>query len=69
VVDTVEDNRLQIFFGERMPAEVYKELQSHGFRWTPSIGAFQAYRGNSANYWAKTIIENHYSPVQEVNAQ
>jgi len=69
VVDSVEANRLQIFFGERVPAEVYKELKSHGFCWTPSIGAFQAYRGNSANYWAKTIIENHYSQVQEVNTQ
>ena len=69
VVDSVEDNRLQIFFGERVSNEVYKELKSHGFRWTPSVGAFQAYRGNGANYWAKTIIETHYSPVQEVDAQ
>lgn len=59
IVDNVEDDRLQLFFPvERVPRPVYDQLKSHGFRWTPSVGCFQAYRGGNANYWAKQIADS-----------
>lgn len=58
IVDNVEDDRLQLFFPvDRVPRPVYDQLKSHGFRWTPSVGCFQAYRGGNANYWAKQIAD------------
>lgn len=59
IVDNVEVDRLQLFFPvERVPRPVYDQLKSHGFRWTPSVGCFQAYRGGNANYWAKQIADS-----------
>lgn len=59
IVDNCEDSRLQVFFPvERVPYDVYKILKAHGFRWTPSLGCFQAYRGNNSTYWADQIANN-----------
>lgn len=59
IVDNVEVDRLQLFFPvDRVPRPVYDQLKSHGFRWTPSAGCFQAYRGGNANYWAKQIADS-----------
>lgn len=58
MVNNVEEDRLQLFFPKRTSKELYKELTSHGFRFTPSKsvpggeGCFQAYRGSNADYWA-----------------
>ena len=58
IVDSVEDNRVQVYFPvERVPLDVYKELKSDGFRWTPTLGCFQAYRNNRATYYANQIAE------------
>lgn len=56
IVDNVEADRLQLFFPvDRVPRPVYDQLKSHGFRWTPSVGCFQAYRGANAQFYAKQI--------------
>lgn len=58
IIDNLEDDRLQMFFPvERVARPIYDLLKSHGFRWTPSVGCFQAYRGNSANYWYQIIAK------------
>lgn len=58
IVDNVEDDRLQMFFPvERVARPIYDMLKSHGFRWTPSAGCFQAYRGGNANYYSRQIAE------------
>ena len=44
IVDNIAAQRLQMFFDGKPSAEVRKELKSNGFRWTPSIGAWQCYR-------------------------
>lgn len=56
IVDNTEENRLQIFFPGKPSESTRAALKSHGFRWTPSLGCWQAYRGGNAVYWAKKII-------------
>ena len=36
-----EDNRLQLFFDEKPSAEQRNELKRNGFRWAPSVNAWQ----------------------------
>lgn len=59
IVDNVQANRLQIFFPGKPDAETRSELKKNGFRWTPSIGAWQAYRSERANQAAKRIANNY----------
>ena len=55
IVDNVEDNRLQLFFPGIPSQEVRTYLKSHGFRWARSIGAWQRFRSNVADYHAKEV--------------
>ena len=59
IVDNAEADRLQMFFPERVPGPIYDLLKAHGFRWTPTVGAFQAYRGSNAAYWAPMIAAEY----------
>ena len=63
IIDNAEDSRLQIFFKGKPSEEVRKDLKSSGFRWSPSNGCWQAYRGNHSNYKAEQIINKHYGSV------
>jgi acylphosphatase len=38
-----QDQRIQVFFNGKPEAEVRAELKKHGFRWTPSLSAWQSY--------------------------
>lgn len=58
IVDSVEDNRLQMYFPSRTSRQTYNDLKHAGFRWTPSLGCFQAYRSYHANRQAETIAQN-----------
>jgi hypothetical protein len=61
IVDNAEADRLQMFFPvERVARPIYDLLKAHGFRWTPSVGCFQAYRGANASYWGP-VIANEYN--------
>lgn len=55
IIDNLEAQRLQMFFDGKPDAEIRKELKSNGFRWTPSIGAWQRYRNYNAMATAERI--------------
>ncbi len=46
--DNAADNRIRIFFPGKPDATVRSRLKSAGFRWTPSLGCWQAYRSDRA---------------------
>lgn len=56
IVDNVEAARLQIFFNGKPSAEVRTQLKKNGFRWTPSIEAWQSYRSDHASRAAQQIV-------------
>lgn len=56
IVDNVEDNRLQLFFDGKPDEQTRTELKRNGFRWSPSGGCWQSYRGDHYMRRAKTIL-------------
>ncbi|MBU3173253.1 hypothetical protein [Clostridium estertheticum] len=58
IIDNVESNRLQILFNCKPGVEVRTKLKKHGFRWSPSNGAWQRFRGIEAVRIAKEIVLN-----------
>ena len=46
------DNRLQIFFDEKPDDAARAELKANGFKWAPSVGAWQRQLNNNAYYAA-----------------
>lgn len=51
--DNPAENRIRIFYNGKPPAETIAELKHHAFRWTPSLGCWQAYRNNRSINFAK----------------
>jgi len=51
------DNRVRICFNGGPSDDVKADLRSSGFRWTPSLGCWQAYVNNRSIYNAKRIAE------------
>ena len=43
-----EGNRLQIFFNDKPDKETRAALKSNGFRWAPSVGAWQRQLNDNA---------------------
>ncbi len=59
LVDSVEHNRLQIFFPDKPSTEVRSRLKQHGFRWSRQQGCWQRHRSNTATYQAKRIVREY----------
>jgi hypothetical protein len=58
IIDSLEANRVQIFFNFKPDSDIRTILKSNGYRWTPSIGAWQHYRGYGVIEKAKEIVSN-----------
>jgi hypothetical protein len=58
IVDSVEDNRLQLYFPGKPSEEVRKDLKRNGFHWSPSLGCWQRFRSHYAKREAISIINN-----------
>lgn len=56
VVESVEENRIQLFFDGKPAAEIIAMLKSHGMRWSPRGGCWQRMLNNNGRYAVKQIL-------------
>ena len=56
IVEDPDQNRLQLFFPGKPDEERRTKLKRHGFRWAPSIGAWQRQLSNAARYAAQQAL-------------
>ena len=59
LIDSVEHNRLPIFFPDKPSAEVRAWLKQQGFRWSRQRGCWQRHRSNTATYQAERIVREY----------
>ena len=57
IVENAEMNRLQIFFPAKPGEETRMRLKRWGFRWAPSVGAWQRQLTNAARWAAAQVVE------------
>lgn len=55
IEDVPQDNRIRLFFPNKPETGIRDELKHHGFRWTPSLGCWQAYRNQRATDVARRL--------------
>lgn len=51
----LEDNRLQLFFDEKPNEDLRRQLKTNGFKWAPSVGAWQRMLNDNAIYAAGRV--------------
>lgn len=56
IVENAAEDRLQILFPGKPDAETRYALKRHGFRWSPSQGAWQRQLTNAARYAAEQVV-------------
>ncbi len=57
IVQNVEDNRVQIFFDGKPAPEIRKHLKAQGFRWAPSVGAWQRQLNGNGLWAARCMLK------------
>ena len=56
IVENAAEDRLQILFPGKPDGETRAVLKRHGFRWSPSQGAWQRQLTNAARYAAEQVV-------------
>lgn len=56
IIENAEENRVQIFFSGKPSDTIRTRLKQSGFRWTPSVGCWQAYYSNRSKWAAEDIV-------------
>ncbi len=54
--DNKEDDRIQLFFDQKPPQAMIDKLKGEGWKWAPSIGAWQRKRTDNALFSARRIL-------------
>lgn len=65
MVRNAETNRLQLFFDEKPGEEVRSDLRGSGFKWAPSVSAWQRQLTANAIADAERIVAKHYPGDQQ----
>ena len=61
VEEDPDDNRLRLYFPGKPDAETRATLKAAGFRWAPSVGAWQRQLNNAARYAAERVLRGSRS--------
>lgn len=56
LVEAVEDNRIRFVFDEKPSEETRRTLKNNGFRWSPSIGAWQRQLTTAGRHAARQVV-------------
>lgn len=56
IIDSVEDNRLQLYFDDKPCKEIREVLKQNGFIWCNTLKCWQVFRGLRANYKAESMV-------------
>lgn len=56
-VENTEMMRLQLFFDEKLEAEIREAIKYHGFKWSPKNGCWQRQITDNARYSLKCLIK------------
>ncbi|OPZ01049.1 MAG: hypothetical protein BWZ11_01888 [Bacteroidetes bacterium ADurb.BinA395] len=57
VVQNWKENRLQIIFDNKPDYDTIRELKKWGFKWAPSVAAWQRFNNNNSIFALKQIIK------------
>ena len=67
VVENTEIMRLQVFFDDKPDEDVRIIMKKHGFKWSPTQGAWQRQLTNNARYALKQVLKELTERYDEIN--